>query len=198
MEDDADTWQRMSPFRLLVTLSCVAGAMSSLVFIAGSSANLFGCLLMPLFITWLCFAVIWSVGGMLSIVVYFVFEMLMVFVSNDDTKTRLWIGIRWTILIVGVITIVWVGGRGFVDGMVNNRLANPETLYDQCTQPETRTVKHSWQECSDGWGSSSIGRRGACSHHGGVVWRTIQRHEQYQPHDEAFCKKDAAARSWID
>lgn len=33
---------------------------------------------------------------------------------------------------------------------------------------------------------------------GFVAWRTIQRKERYQPHYEEFCRKDAAARSWID
>jgi hypothetical protein len=32
---------------------------------------------------------------------------------------------------------------------------------------------HSYQTCADGWNSPSIGRQGACSHHGGVVTRTI-------------------------
>jgi len=32
---------------------------------------------------------------------------------------------------------------------------------------------HSYRTCADGWDSPSIGRRGACSHHGGVVTRTI-------------------------
>lgn len=30
----------------------------------------------------------------------------------------------------------------------------------------------SYQACADGWPSGSIGRQGACSHHGGVVWKT--------------------------
>lgn len=32
---------------------------------------------------------------------------------------------------------------------------------------------YSYQECADGWPSPSIGRQGACSHHGGVVTRTV-------------------------
>ena len=31
----------------------------------------------------------------------------------------------------------------------------------------------SYRTCADGWDSPSIGRQGACSHHGGVVTRTI-------------------------
>jgi hypothetical protein len=32
---------------------------------------------------------------------------------------------------------------------------------------------HHYLQCADGWPSTSIGRQGACSHHGGVVnvWR---------------------------
>ena len=33
----------------------------------------------------------------------------------------------------------------------------------------------SYQTCADGWDSPSIGRQGACSHHGGVVTRTIDK-----------------------
>ena len=32
---------------------------------------------------------------------------------------------------------------------------------------------HSYRNCADGWDSPSIGRQGACSHHGGVVTRTV-------------------------
>lgn len=34
---------------------------------------------------------------------------------------------------------------------------------------------YSYRECADGWQSPSIGSQGACSHHGGVVTRTIDR-----------------------
>ena len=32
---------------------------------------------------------------------------------------------------------------------------------------------YSYRTCADGWKSPSIGRQGACSHHGGVVTRTV-------------------------
>ena len=32
---------------------------------------------------------------------------------------------------------------------------------------------YSYRECADGWNSPSIGRQGACSHHGGVVTRFV-------------------------
>jgi hypothetical protein len=39
---------------------------------------------------------------------------------------------------------------------------------------------HSYQTCADGWDSPSIGRQGACSHHGGVVTRTIDKRTDSQ------------------
>lgn len=38
----------------------------------------------------------------------------------------------------------------------------------------------SYQACADGWGSPSIGRAGACSHHGGVVTHTVDHRSEAQ------------------
>jgi hypothetical protein len=198
LDEEKVPWQRMSVLRLLATLGCVAGVIAILVYIASSRANGLGMLAMAAVIAWLCFAVVMSMGAMASVAVWTVSELLMLFVQNEDTKERVWLGIRWVVFVAGLGTLLWMGGRGVYDGMLNNRLASPKELYDQCMLPQTRTVEHSWQECSDGWGSDSIGRRGACSWHGGVVWRSIQRKERYQPHDAKYCREDAAARSWVD
>jgi hypothetical protein len=34
---------------------------------------------------------------------------------------------------------------------------------------------YTYRTCADGWASSSIGRPGACSHHGGVVTKTVDK-----------------------
>ncbi|MFF7143759.1 hypothetical protein ACFZB5_21345 [Streptomyces nodosus] len=51
------------------------------------------------------------------------------------------------------------------------------TLIDQAPTEVSKVEMPSAAHCSDGWPSSSIGRRGACSHHGGVVagrpWATL-------------------------
>lgn len=51
------------------------------------------------------------------------------------------------------------------------------TRIDQAPTEVSRVEMPSPAHCSDGWPSSSIGRRGACSHHGGVVaglpWATL-------------------------
>ena len=197
-DEEEHPWRKLSVLRVLCTLGLVVGVMASLVFIASSRASLLGILLAPPFIMWLCFVMIIPCGSMAAIAVYAVVGIPMALVGDDDVKERVWLGVRWIFLIAGVAAALWIGGRGVYDGMVNNRLATPEVLYERCMEPEERTVEHRWQECSDGWNSPSIGSRGACSWHGGVVWRTIQRKESYQPHDEEFCRKDAAARSWID
>jgi hypothetical protein len=48
---------------------------------------------------------------------------------------------------------------------------------DQAPTEVSRVEMPSAAHCSDGWPSTSIGRRGACSHHGGVVpahlWATL-------------------------
>jgi hypothetical protein len=38
----------------------------------------------------------------------------------------------------------------------------------------------SYLTCGDGWSSPSLGRQGACSHHGGVVERTVDRRTTQQ------------------
>ena len=149
-------------------------------------------------ILYVAFAAVMSLGAIATLLVVFAAEMLMIFVQDDDTKERVFLGLRWLAFIGGVGALLWIGGRGVYDGMQNNRLVAPQVLYDQCMAPQTRTVQDRWQECSDGWDSSSIGRRGACSHHGGVVWRMVERKERYQNHDAAYCRSDAAARSWVD
>lgn len=51
------------------------------------------------------------------------------------------------------------------------------SLIDQAPAEVSRVEMPSPAQCSDGWPSGSIGRQGACSHHGGVVdarpWATL-------------------------
>lgn len=195
--DDKVPWQHMSVLRLLTTLGGIAAGVAVLVFIACSSATTLG-LVLSVFIAWIAFAAVMSMGALATIIVMFVADLLMLFVQNDETKESVYLVIRWLAFLSGAVALLWIGGRGVYDGLQNNRLVDPQVLFERCMQPQMRTVQHSWQECSDGWDSQSIGRRGACSHHGGVVWRTIQRKERYQPHDAAFCRTDASNRSWLD
>lgn len=195
--DDKVPWQQMSILRLLSTLGGLTALVAVLIYITCSSATGLE-LLLSVFIAWIAFAVVMSLGGITALLIMFVAEILMVFVQDDDTKGRVFLGLRWLAFLVGAGALLWMGGRGVYDGMENNRLAEPQVLYERCMAPQTRTVQDRWQECSDGWGSSSIGRRGACSHHGGVVWRMVERKERYQPHDAGFCRTDTAARSWVD
>jgi len=57
---------------------------------------------------------------------------------------------------------------------LHNSNAEPEWLVAPRLPSFERTIV-GWEplHCADGWPSSSIGERGACSHHGGVVGGTI-------------------------
>lgn len=196
-DDDKVPWRQMGILRLLSTLGGVAATLAVLAFITCSSATGFG-LLWAVLIAWMALAAVMGMAAPAAIVVIFVVDLLLIFVNNDEVKDKVYLWIRWVVFMVGMVALIWIGGRGIVDGFVNNRMVEPQVLYQRCMQPQTRTVQDQWRECSDGWGSPSIGRRGACSHHGGVVWRTIERKERYQPHNAAYCRADAAARSWLD
>jgi hypothetical protein len=70
-----------------------------------------------------------------------------------------------TALVIGWIWLLIVGNLG---NHTPNE-ANPASLAPS-QQPATPiTWTYAGSECADGWDSPSIGKRGACSHHGGVV-----------------------------
>lgn len=192
-----ESWQLMGVGRLLFTLAGVAALIAIVLYVACSRATGFG-LLLSVVMGWLAFGTIVGLGAPLSILVWFVAETLLFFVRNHDTKERIYLGLRWIVFLTGLGALLYLGGRGVYDGMQNNRLVEPQVLYDRCAEPQWRTAQVRWQECSDGWRSPSIGHRGACSHHGGVVWRMIERKERYRAHSAEYCRADAAARSWLD
>ena len=197
-ENDKVPWQQMSVLRLLSMLGGLAAFLAILAYIACSSASILGALFISVFIAWIAFAAVMSQGAIATLIVVFAVEMLMVFAQKDGTKERVFLWLRWIAFIGGTGTLLWVGGHGIYDGLTKNRLVEPQVLYERCMEPQIRIIQNRWQECSDGWASPSIGSRGACSHHGGVVWRMMERKERYQPHDAAYCRADAAARSWLD
>ncbi|MGW2034752.1 hypothetical protein [Streptomyces sp. NPDC001811] len=59
----------------------------------------------------------------------------------------------------------------------DNDFITEATLIDQAPTEVSRVEMPSPAHCSDGWPSSSIGRRGACSHRGGLIparpWATL-------------------------
>ena len=195
--DDILSWREMGILRLLSTLGGLAAILTGSAFITCSSATGLG-LLWSVPIGVLAFGAVMGTGAPATILTIFVLDLLMIFVPDDDTKARVYLAIRWLVFLGVAGALLWIGGRGVYDGLQNNRLTDPQVLYERCMAPQTRTVQDRWQECSDGWASPSIGHRGACSHHGGVVWRMIERRERYLPHDAAYCHADATTRSWVD
>ena len=190
-------WQQMSVLRLLYTLGTTAAIIAILLHVTTSAATGLG-MLIGLGVAWMAFATVMCLGVMVTFLVMGVANILMALVRATKFRENVYWGLRWTAFLIGMCAILWMGGRGVYDGLQNNRLVDSEVLYERCMEPQFYTVQHVWPECSDGWTSSSIGRRGACSHHGGVVWRTIERMERDQPHSAAYCRTDASARSWVD
>ena len=67
----------------------------------------------------------------------------------------------------GVVLVVLVGAAAF---SLHDSAADPEWLVAP-TSPSVESTLAGWEplRCADGWTSTSIGKQGACSHHGGVV-----------------------------
>lgn len=196
VKEDKVPWQHMSILRLLTTLGLTAAVMAAAVYITNSAATGVG-LLLSIPLAWFAFAAILGLGAPATIVVLFLMDMILL-LASDDTKDKIYWIIRWSVCVAGVGVLLFLGGQGVIDGLRENRMVPQQVLFDQCMTPRTRTVEESYRTCRDGWGSSSIGRRGACSYHGGVVRRWVQRRETYQPHTPGWCRTDSAARSWID
>ncbi|MGE8281351.1 MAG: hypothetical protein ACN6O2_13050 [Stenotrophomonas sp.] len=196
VKEDNVSWQHMSVLRLLTTLGLTAAVMAAAVYITNSATTGFG-LLLTIPLGWFAFAAIMGLGASATIAVVFLLDLILLPVSDDAKEKIYWI-IRWSVCVTGMGVLLFLGGQGVIDGLRENRMVPQQALFDQCMTPRTRTVEESYRTCRDGWGSPSIGRRGACSHHGGVVRRWIQRRETYQPHKPEWCRTDSAARSWID
>lgn len=184
-------------FNLLMTVGCAAAFMAALVFVTNSGVSGLG-YLWVVAIAWLALAAVVSLGGLTLLLGAIVMELLLLPVSNDAIRDRSYKIARATLLAVALGAVLWTGGRGVVEGLRDNRLVPQQTLYERCMEPRTRTVRHEYKTCRDGWSSNSIGRRGACSHHGGVVRRWVERIETYREHEPAYCWADAASRSWLD
>lgn len=199
MEEDQpnETWKAMDIGRTVLTLAALAGLMGFLLYLTCSNASGFG-LLLSILVGWAAFCVAAIGGTFLSILLWWAVEILTVWIPAGSSKERLYLGLRWLYFVAGLLGVLYLGGRGVYDGLQNNRLVDAGTLYERCMEPQWRTVEHRRGECADGWRSPSIGLRGACSYHGGVVWRSITRREQYQAHSAKYCRTDASARSWLD
>lgn len=197
IEDDKPSWHHLSVFHLLMTVGGAAAVLAALAFIANSAASGLG-YLWAILIAWLAFGTILSLGGLAILLGIFALDLMLLPVKSVAVRDTVhWIA-RWTVLVTGLGALIWIGGRGVVEGLRDNRLVPPQVLYDRCMEPRTRIIRNEYQTCRDGWRSSSIGRRGACSHHGGVVRRWVERRETYQEHGAAYCRADTARRSWVD
>lgn len=197
LEDDKALWHNLPLFNVLMTVGGTAAVMAVLVFITNSGVSGLG-YLWSVLIAWLAFATVVSLGGLALLLGFFALELLLIPVSDFDIRDRVYLVARWAVLVTAISALLWTGGRGVVDGLRNNRLVPQQALYERCMEPRTRTVRHEYKTCRDGWRSGSIGRRGACSHHGGVVRRWVERRETYREHTPAYCQADAANRSWWD
>ncbi|TEP82022.1 hypothetical protein IPC70_09145 [Pseudomonas aeruginosa] len=181
---------------MLVTLGGASAIFAALVYIACSSASGFG-LLSAVLVALLTIVLFIAAIAMLVMPILLGLSLFEVLVPNEEVQKRVYLCLRWIVLIMGLGTVLYLGVPAIIDGLRNNRLATADVLYERCMEPQWRTLHDKWQQCADGWQSHSIGRRGACSHHGGVVWRTIERRVQSQPNDAA-CRANALARSWMD
>jgi len=186
-------WSR----NLAIVVVSAPSIMAVLVFITNSGVSGLG-YLWAVVIAWLAFAVVVSLGGLALLLGAFALEILLAPVSSDDIRERVYKVAQIALLTIALGAVLWTGGRGVVDGLRDNRLVPQQVLYERCMEPRTRTVRHEYETCRDGWRSGSIGRRGACSHHGGVVRRWVERRETYREHGSAYCRADAASRSWLD
>ncbi|MBJ6983976.1 hypothetical protein [Luteimonas sp. MC1750] len=195
-ETESVPWQEMSILRLLSTLGCAAAAFAVLGVITGTAFHGWEFLLLPL-IAWFAFGMVMGLGAFATLTSYYVLELLL-FWMEEATRHAVYKFLRWAVLLVGLGYMLFIGVLAIVDGVQNNRFVPAEVHFKQCMTPQTKTVRESYKTCADGWASSSIGRSGACSHHGGVVERWVERKKTYQPHSEAYCRKNSLERSWID
>lgn len=76
------------------------------------------------------------------------------------------IGLGCLVLVIGAVLFGWM--------LFGFPLPRDDEGKDDRPEPKAKTLlqwQHQGSQCADGWPSTSIGRRGACSHHGGVVTR---------------------------
>ncbi len=192
--EPTDSWKNM-PVELLVrTLFFLAWGSISTSIIANSAITGIKYLTIPLVLAFGVFAI----TAALSMFLFLILEAITAILANHVSKGRVYFYARWFAFVVGSSSSVYFGAIKTMEGLRENRLVAPSTLYARCMAPATRTVEETFEECADGWNSPSIGEKGACSHHGGVVRRIITREETYQPRGSDFCRADASNRSWLD
>lgn len=185
----------MSPLRLLTTVGSAVALVVALGYITNSAATGWEYILAIPF-AWFGFAFILSMGCVALIFMSVVLNVLMM-KAREETRVLLYLRLRWAAVVLLTGAVLFWGGGAVVDGLLNNRLVDQKTLYARCMTPVSNVVIEEYRTCADGWASPSIGRRGACSHHGGVVsrWRERTKTRQNEP---AFCRTDASNRSWIN
>ena len=196
VEESQDRWQNMSLDRLPLLISSTSSVFFSLGFIMRSAAHGWS-LLFALPMAFLGFVLTIPLLAIVLITGWIPLNMIveLAFRSHRD---KIYLVVRWIVVVVCIGLIGPMGVVALIDGWENNRFQPASQLYKQCMTPETHTETDSYKECDDGWSSSSIGRSGACSHHGGVVTRYFDRKVTTQPHTAVFCTSDSINRSWID
>lgn len=195
--EPVERFRDMPPLMLVALLAGWAGLWAGVSYVLNSAADGLG-LAFALMVAFFGFACTMALGLMALMLGTVIFVFLLIPLRDDDIKERIYLGARWLVFIVGLSGIGYYGVLLSANGWIHNRFVSADHLYNRCMTPQTRIVESAFRQCADGWGSQSIGRRGACSHHGGVVERWVTREETYQPHTKAFCRREALARSWID
>ena len=191
-----DHWAQMPVAGVALALGGIAGIIVPLYFLTTTSMHGWG-LLWAIPLIWVGFAFVVGLGAPISIVISFVIGILLI-PFQDDVRDKVFLLLRWLAMIAGSGILIIGGGSAIFDGWTNNRMQPAQALYERCMQPVTTTRTHRYETCADGWRSPSIGRSGACSHHGGVVQRTVKRTVTEPPHSSEHCRIDSSRRSWLD
>lgn len=190
-----ERWRDMPALRMLLTIGLCTGGVVGLAYITNSAATGFEYLLaLPFAAFGLGFVM--GLGTFAVGFSWLTLELLLAWVG-EERRARIYFGMRWAVAVTSISGVLLLGGQLILDGLFSNRLVDQKTLYERCMTPLIRTVREEYRTCRDGWSSASIGRRGACSHHGGVVRRWIEREKTYQ-NEPAYCRVDSARRSWLE
>lgn len=92
----------------------------------------------------------------------------------------------WILAVIAVIG--WAGIRTDATPEPSPTSLMPPVRVDDAEWAEFRTWRRLGGLCADGWRSPSIGRQGACSHHGGVSGGVLYVDPRGQRH---VCPSDA-------
>lgn len=120
-----------------------------------------------------------------------------------------WIGYTLVgVFVAGLLLIIILGATAWNDDD-SKSAADDKPSASPTPSPAETPIQwlFAGQRCSDGWASPSIGRQGACSHHGGVVTWYQAHAEQvlttrcpplYQPKTVGRALQLAAGGSYVD